>query len=124
MDTELIELTVEYQYYGTQRKMPVYIQKNQVIGMRYDDITSLINSEIPYFGRIIVPLRHCIKDEINNKIDLSPKYCTDCKIAGKRFKKLGVRIIECESPLSLSQNTALAPLKDNSREHCIYRSRF
>ena len=121
MDTELIELTVQYQYYGTQRKTPVYIQKNQLITMRYDEITSLINSEISYLGRIIVPLRYCIKDEINNEIDLSPKYCTHqiTRLLGRDLKKLGVRIIECESPLSLSQNTAPAPLKDDSRSTAI-----
>lgn len=116
-DTELIELTVECQYYGTQRKTPVYIQKSQLKSMRYDEITSLINSEIPYLQRIIVPLRYCIKDETNNEIDLSPKYSTHqiARLLGRDLKKLSVRVIESESPLSLSQNVPSAPFKHNSR---------
>ncbi len=97
-DTHLVELTVEYLYYGTTRKTPIYVEKNQLISMRYDQLTSLIVSEIPYLARINVPLRYCIKDSTENEIDILSKYFNHqiARLLGTGLPTFSVRVIQSE----------------------------
>jgi hypothetical protein len=93
-DTQLVEFNVEYTYYGTSRKTPIFIGKTQLNSMRYDQLSSLIISEIPYLGRINVPIRYCIKDGKENEIDISPKYFTHqiTRLLGSGLNAFSVRV--------------------------------
>ena len=106
-DTQLVEFNVEYTYYGTSRKTPIFIGKTQLNSMRYDQLSPPIISEIPYLGRINVPIRYCIKDGKENEIDISPKYFTHqiTRLLGSGLNAFSVRVIESESPLSSSSST-------------------
>ena len=60
-DIQLVEIDVEYSYYGSTRTTPVFLAKEQLCSMNYDTFTTFITSEIPHLRRrTSVPLRYCL----------------------------------------------------------------
>ena len=90
-DIQLVEINVEYSYYGSTRTTPVFLAKEQLYSMNYDA-----------FRRTSVPLRYCLTNDVNNEVDISSKYCTHqlCRFVGSGVQAIGIRVVESESPLS------------------------
>ena len=101
-DIQLVEINVEYSYYGSTRAKPVLLAKELLCSMTYDAFTTFITSEIPRLRRTSVPLRYCITNDANNEIYISSKYCTHqlSRFVGSGVQAMGIRIVESESPLS------------------------
>ena len=62
-DIQLVEINVEYSYYGSTRTTPVFLAKEQLCSMNYDAFTTFITSEIPHLRRTSVPLRYCLTND-------------------------------------------------------------
>ena len=101
-DIQLVEINVEYSYYGSTRTTPVFLAKEQLCSMNYDAFTTFIASEITHRRRTSVPLRYCLTNDANNEIDISSKYCTHqlSRLVGSGVQAIGIRVVESESPLS------------------------
>ena len=101
-DFQLVEINVEYSYYGSTRTTPVFLAKEQLCSMKYDEFTSFITSEIPHLRRIHVPLRYCLTNDANNEIDISSKYCTHqlSRLVVSGVQAICIKVVESESPLS------------------------
>ena len=101
-DIQLVEINVEYSYYGSTRTTPVFLAKEQLCSMNYDAFTTFITSEILHLRRTSVPLRYCLTNDANNEVDISSKYCTHqlSRLVGSGVQAIGIRVVESESPLS------------------------
>jgi hypothetical protein len=103
----LIDINVEYSYYSTTRRTPIYVNNEKLLTLNYDDFISLMIHEIPYLGKIQSPLRCCVKDCDDNEIDLSPKYIVHQmnRLLQSGMNTLNVRVFESESPLPSANKT-------------------
>ena len=101
-DIQLLEINVEYSYYGSTRTSSIFLAKEQLCSMNYDEFTTFITSEIPHLRRTSVPLRYCLTNDANNEIDISSKYFTHqlSRLVGSGVQAIGIRVVESESPLS------------------------
>ena len=97
-DFQLIEINVEYSYYGSTRTAPVFLANVPLLLMKYDEFTSFITSEIPHLRRIHVPLRYCLRNNANNEIDILSNYCTR-QLSGlvvSGVQAICIRVVESE----------------------------
>ena len=101
-DIQLVEINVEYSYYGSTRTMPVFLAKEQLCSMNYDAFTTFITRKIPHLRRTSLPLRYCLTNDANTEVDISSKYCTHqlSRLVGSGAQAIGIRVVESESPLS------------------------
>ena len=99
---DLVEIQLQYDYYCQSRITPIFISKEDLLCLTYDDFLSRVLAEVPHITKTnaAASFHLSIVESDRPDIDISPKYFNSqiTRLLNNGMRTINVRVTGTESP--------------------------